>query len=83
MRIAELAERLAAIDGVVGVALGGSRARGTHTESSDYDFGLYYEESITVRGVEECVRSIAASLPPASGAHGSTAEPGCRSRMPR
>ena len=59
MRIAELAERLAAIDGVAGVALGGSRARGTHTESSDYDFGLYYEESITVRGVEECVRSIA------------------------
>lgn len=58
MQIAELAERLAAIDGVAGVALGGSRARGTHTESSDYDFGLYYEESLSVRGVEEYVRSI-------------------------
>lgn len=59
MEIAELAERLAAIDGITGVALGGSRARGTHTESSDYDFGLYYEESISVRGVEDCVHSIA------------------------
>lgn len=37
-----LAERLAAVDGVVAVALGGSRARGTHRPDSDYDLGLYY-----------------------------------------
>ncbi len=40
--LAALAERLAAVDGVVAVALGGSRARGTHRPDSDYDLGLYY-----------------------------------------
>ena len=59
MRITELAERLAAVDGVSFVVLGGSRARGTHSESSDYDFGLYYEESISVSGVEDFVRGVA------------------------
>src|SRR5690349_22824517 len=37
-----LAARLAAIPGVVAVTLGGSRATGTATEGSDWDFGLYY-----------------------------------------
>src|SRR5690349_6175895 len=37
-----LAERLAAIPGVVAVTLGGSRATGTAVEGSDWDFGLYY-----------------------------------------
>jgi len=37
-----LAERLAAIPGVVAVALGGSRATGTAVEDSDWDFALYY-----------------------------------------
>ena len=37
-----LAERLAAIPGVVAVTLGGSRATGTAVEASDWDFGLYY-----------------------------------------
>jgi Nucleotidyltransferase domain len=37
-----LAAELAAIPGVVSVALGGSRAAGTATASSDWDFGLYY-----------------------------------------
>jgi hypothetical protein len=42
----EIAERLAAIPGVVAVTLGGSRATGTATEDSDWDFGLYYRGGI-------------------------------------
>ncbi|MGW4382215.1 nucleotidyltransferase domain-containing protein [Kitasatospora sp. NPDC004531] len=37
-----IAERLAGIGGIVGVCLGGSRARGAHAAGSDYDLGLYY-----------------------------------------
>src|SRR6266496_1502553 len=37
-----LAERLAAVPGVVAVTLGGSRAVGAAVEGSDWDFGLYY-----------------------------------------
>jgi hypothetical protein len=33
---------LAEVPGVAGIALGGSRARGTATDASDYDIGLYY-----------------------------------------
>ena len=33
---------LADVPGVAAIALGGSRARGTATETSDYDIGLYY-----------------------------------------
>lgn len=36
---------LAAVRGVAAIALGGSRARGTATPSSDYDIGLYYHAS--------------------------------------
>ncbi|HET6794332.1 MAG TPA: nucleotidyltransferase domain-containing protein [Acidimicrobiales bacterium] len=43
---AELCEHvvgaLAAIDSVLAVALGGSRATGTHRPDSDWDFGVYY-----------------------------------------
>ena len=38
----DLAERLAAVPGVVAVTLGGSRAIGAAVEGSDWDFGLYY-----------------------------------------
>jgi Nucleotidyltransferase domain len=40
--VEHLAARLAAIPGVVAVALGGSRATGTAVADSDWDFGLYY-----------------------------------------
>ena len=33
---------LAEVPGVAAIALGGSRARGTATETSDYDIGLYF-----------------------------------------
>jgi len=41
-----LAERLAEVQGVVAVALGGSRAQGTERPHSDWDFGLYHEDTI-------------------------------------
>jgi hypothetical protein len=37
-----IANRLAAIPGVVAVTLGGSRATNTAVDGSDWDFGLYY-----------------------------------------
>jgi predicted nucleotidyltransferase len=37
-----LVPRLADVDGVAAVVLGGSRARGTAHEASDYDIGLYF-----------------------------------------
>ncbi|MGW7413135.1 nucleotidyltransferase domain-containing protein [Streptomyces sp. NPDC054863] len=45
-----MAERLAAVPGVHAVALGGSRARGTHRPDSDWDLGVYY------RGEPDVVR---------------------------
>jgi predicted nucleotidyltransferase len=46
-----LVPRLAAIPGVVAVALGGSRAAGTERPGSDWDFGLYYRGAIDVDAV--------------------------------
>ncbi|MFG2193564.1 nucleotidyltransferase domain-containing protein [Streptomyces sp. NPDC048639] len=37
-----MAERLVRVGGVRAVALGGSRARGTHRPDSDWDLGVYY-----------------------------------------
>ena len=42
----ELVDRLRLIPGVVAVTLGGSRAQGTHRPDSDWDFGLYYRDTI-------------------------------------
>ncbi|MEU0936851.1 nucleotidyltransferase domain-containing protein [Embleya sp. NPDC005971] len=47
-------ERLAALPGVAAVALGGSRAQGTHRPDSDWDFSVYYRDGFTpdaVRGL--------------------------------
>lgn len=38
-----VAERLGRLEGVVAVVLGGSRARGTATPTSDIDLGIYYD----------------------------------------
>ncbi|GAA2095145.1 nucleotidyltransferase family protein [Actinomadura alba] len=38
----QVADRLAALPAVHAVTLGGSRAQGTHTADSDWDFALYY-----------------------------------------
>jgi predicted nucleotidyltransferase len=40
--IEDMADRLAEVPGVVGVLLGGSRARGEHRPESDWDLGVYY-----------------------------------------
>lgn len=37
-----VADRLAALPGVIAVSLGGSRAQGTHRPDSDWDFAIYY-----------------------------------------
>ncbi|MDL2233530.1 nucleotidyltransferase domain-containing protein [Ruminococcaceae bacterium OttesenSCG-928-L11] len=39
------AASLSAVPGVVGIALGGSRARGTDTPDSDIDIGVYYDNA--------------------------------------
>ena len=44
--VEELVVRLAAIEGVVAVALGGSYARGTQRSDSDIDLGLYYRDGL-------------------------------------
>jgi Nucleotidyltransferase domain len=43
--VAALAAELAGLPGVVAVALGGSRAAGTHRPDSDWDLGVYYRGS--------------------------------------
>lgn len=42
----EVVTELDEIPGIVGVVLGGSRARGTHHANSDIDIGIYYDESL-------------------------------------
>ncbi|MCP1156587.1 nucleotidyltransferase domain-containing protein [Bacillus infantis] len=41
----EISKELKDVPGIVGVVLGGSRARGTHHATSDIDIGIYYDES--------------------------------------
>lgn len=46
--IEDMAARLATVPGVRAVALGGSRARGTHRPDSDWDLGVYYRGEVDV-----------------------------------
>lgn len=55
-----LVPRLADVPGVVGVVLGGSRARGTANAASDYDVGLYYgpDEALDTKRLLDVVRAL-------------------------
>jgi hypothetical protein len=55
----EQAERLVAVPGVLGVLLGGSRARGEHTPESDVDLGLYYRGRLDVDALGALARDVA------------------------
>jgi predicted nucleotidyltransferase len=55
----ELAERLTGVPGIVGVLLGGSRARGTHTPDSDTDLGLYYRGRLDTERLGALAREVA------------------------
>ncbi|MFJ5643391.1 nucleotidyltransferase domain-containing protein [Streptomyces sp. NPDC093223] len=68
-RLEEIAARLAEVDGVVAVCLGGSRARGTHRPDSDHDLGLYYRRPLDTAAL----RLLAAEL---SGGPVEVTEPG-------
>jgi hypothetical protein len=48
-RLRRMADELADVTGVVGVVLGGSRARRTHLEQSDVDLGIYYTDRLDLR----------------------------------
>jgi predicted nucleotidyltransferase len=58
-RLSAVAHRLTTVPGVVGVALGGSRARGTHTAESDYDLGLYYRGRLDTERLGALAREVA------------------------
>jgi predicted nucleotidyltransferase len=58
-RLVTLAEGIAAVPGIVGVALGGSRARGEHAAESDVDLGLYYRPPLDVQALGALARRVA------------------------
>ncbi|WP_437272770.1 nucleotidyltransferase domain-containing protein (plasmid) [Staphylococcus succinus] len=43
--IQKIVEEITGLPGVVGVVLGGSRAKGNHRPDSDIDIGIYYDET--------------------------------------
>ncbi|MEV4344857.1 nucleotidyltransferase domain-containing protein [Actinoplanes sp. NPDC049596] len=58
-RLAEIAAELIRVPGIAAVALGGSRARGTHGPDSDTDLGLYYRRPLDVDRLAEVAKTIA------------------------
>ena len=58
-RLQHMAGRLVEVSGVVGVLLGGSRARGDHTPDSDTDLGLYYRPPLDLAALRDVARGLA------------------------
>lgn len=58
--LARITPALAGVPGVAAVVLGGSRARGTATETSDYDLGLYFQRGrpLDTEALLRAVRSL-------------------------
>lgn len=58
--VARIVDRLRRVGGVVGVVLGGSRARGTNAPDSDWDVGVYYEddESLDLAALDDAARDL-------------------------
>ena len=54
-----LAQRLTSVSGVVGVVLGGSRARGEHKPDSDVDLGIYYRDDLDIAALGALARDVA------------------------
>lgn len=56
--ISRIATRLMAVGGVVGVVLGGSRARGVNAADADYDVGVYYSDGhlLDLSGLSDAAR---------------------------
>lgn len=71
-RLRELAGALVTVPGVVGVVLGGSRARGDHTPESDLDLGLCYVPPLDLVRLQQLARDVAgpSALVTAPGAWG-------------
>jgi hypothetical protein len=67
--LGDLAVQLGGIDGVVGVLLGGSRARAEHLPESDYDLGLYYRPPLDTEALLALARVV-------SGPDAEVSEPG-------
>ena len=57
-RLAELAARLVEVPGVVGVVLGGSRARRAHTAESDTDLGVYYRPPFDTDALDALAKQV-------------------------
>jgi len=55
----KLGRRLCEVQGVTGVLLGGSRARGEHTPESDFDLGIYYRRALDIDTLEDLAREVA------------------------
>ncbi len=56
-----LADQLVEVPGIVGVMLGGSRARGEEHPGSDVDLGLYYRPPLDTEALRRLARSVAST----------------------
>lgn len=56
--IDEVVRELKEISGIEAIVLGGSRARGVFSESSDIDIGIYYNESLDLKKINQAAKKL-------------------------